>query len=213
MATGLQLAQEVTALTEQVLKLVGNQGYKAPVMLHAAGQFFQNQSAVQKLIFNVPADGDFFAQRLNLYLQYRIVDTTSVPGSDLTFRPCNWSSVGHVYDSPTSLALPACNAKVAFRDDTNGKYQSAPFNVASLYSSPFGLTQGIFAGVNTMYRGGLDFKIPHRLGRGKAAELEVTPLYAFIAGLDAFFTANPADRAEFRVLGVLRGFKNVRAFK
>lgn len=215
----LQIAEEISSLTEHVLRLSGGKGYKAPYMISAEGRFLLGNNDVQKLLFNVPADGDFFAERLNLYLQYRFLDVTSVAASDLAFRPCNWTSVGDVYGAGAifSIAPPAkaeANAKVALRDDTNGKYQSAPFSVAGLYSSRFGLTGGIFAAENSMYCGGLDFEVPMRIGRGKAAELEVTPQFS-TAGVVVrqYLTDNPTFRIEFRVVGLLRGYRNIRAFK
>lgn len=219
MSTALQVAEEISSLTERALSLSGGKGYKAPYMIPADGRFLLANNDVQKLMFNVPADGDFYAERLNLYLQYRFLDVSSVAASDLAFRPCNWSSVGDVYGTGTSfdIAPPAkseANAKVSLRDDTNGKYQSAPFSVAGLYSSRFGLTGGIFAGENSMFRGGLDFEVPMRIGRGKAAELEVTPLFSTVgATVAAYLVANPTFRVEFRAVGLLRGYRNVRAFK
>lgn len=214
----LQIAEEISNLTEHVLRLSGGKGYKAPYMISAEGRFLLGNNDVQKLLFNVPADGDFFAERLNLYLQYRFLDVTSVAASDLAFRPCNWTSVGDTYDVLTtdasSGARGEANAKVSLRDDTNGKYQSAPFSVAGLYSSRFGLTGGIFAAENSMYRGGLDFEVPMRIGRGKAAELEVTPLFSTVGAVVVqYLTDNPTFRIEFRVVGLLRGYRNIRAFK
>jgi hypothetical protein len=214
----LQIAEEISNLTEHVLRLSGGKGYKAPYMISAEGRFLLGNNDVQKLLFNVPADGDFFAERLNLYLQYRFLDVTSVAASDLAFRPCNWTSVGDVYDFATANTSNAgtgeANAKVSLRDDTNGKYQSAPFSVAGLYSSRFGLTNGVFAAENSMYRGGLDFEIPMRIGRGKAAELEVTPQFSSTgAVVRQYLTDNPTFRIEFRVVGLLRGYRNIRAFK
>ena len=218
MSTALQVAEEVSSLTERALSLSGGRGYKAPYMIPAEGRFLLANNDVQKLMFNVPADGDFYAERLNLYLQYRFLDVSSVAASDLAFRPCNWSSVGDVYDfssvNTSHGAAAEANAKVSLRDDTNGKYQSAPFSVAGLYSSRFGLTGGIYAGENSMFRGGLDFEVPMRIGRGKAAELEVTPLFSTAnTVVTAYLTANPTFRIEFRAVGLLRGYRNVRAFK
>jgi hypothetical protein len=213
----LQIAEEISSLTEHVLRLSGGKGYKAPYMISAEGRFLLGNNDVQKLLFNVPADGDFFAERLNLYLQYRFLDVTSVAASELAFRPCNWTSVGDVYGDGTDASSGArgeANAKVSLRDDTNGKYQSAPFSVAGLYSSRFGLSGGIFAAENSMYRGGLDFEVPMRIGRGKAAELEVTPLFSTVGAVVVqYLTDNPTFRIEFRVVGLLRGHRNIRAFK
>lgn len=210
--SAMQVANEISALAERVLGMTGGAGYKAPYTARAAGTFLLLQNTVLKLMFNIPADGDFYAERLNLFLQYRIIDVTSALASDRAFRPCNWSSVGDVVAS--TVLRGNSNAKISFRDDTNGKYQSAPFNVSALYSSRFGLTTGSFAGANTMFRGGLDFEIPQRIARGKAAELEVTPMYSAMgATVNAFLARNASNRIEFRVLGALRGYKNVRAFK
>lgn len=214
----LQIAEEISSLTEHVLRLSGGKGYKAPYMISAEGRFLLGNNDVQKLLFNVPADGDFFAERLNLYLQYRFLDVTSVAASDLAFRPCDWTSVGDVYDfasvNTSHGTTGESNAKVSLRDDTNGKYQSAPFSVAGLYSSRFGQTGGVFSAVNSMYRGGLDFEVPMRIGRGKAAELEVTPLFSTAgAVVRTYLTNNPTFRIEFRVVGTLRGYRNIRAFK
>lgn len=215
MTTALQVAEEISSMTERVLSLSGGKGYKAPYMVPAEGRFLLANNDVQKLMFNVPADGDFYAERLNLFLQYRFLDVSSVAASDLAFRPCNWSSVGDVYSmfSPGQHRGEA-NAKVSLRDDTNGKYQSAPFSVAGLYSSRYGLADGGHAGVNSMFRGGLDFETPMRIGRGKAAELELTPLYSTVSStVSTYLTDNPTFRVEFRAVGLLRGYRNVRAFK
>jgi len=214
----LQIAEDISSLTEHVLRLSGGKGYKAPYMIQAEGRFLLGNNDVQKLMFNVPADGDFFAERLNLYLQYRFLDVNSVAASDLAFRPCNWTSVGDVYEgtgkSDSDGARGEANAKVSLRDDTNGKYQSAPFSVAGLYSSRFGLSGGIYASEASMFRGGLDFEVPMRIGRGKAAELEVTPLFSTVGTtVGRYLTDNPTFRVEFRVVGLLRGYRNIRAFK
>lgn len=205
------VAKQASELSQRVMMSLGGRGDRAPYWLHASATFMATQSNIQKLTFNVPADADFHGDRLNLYLQYRILDTTSAATTDTAFRPARWASQadpGSVFDNLES------NAVVALKDDGNGLYQNAPFSVACLFSSMYGVMNGSQGAAVSLYTGGLDFFVPYTIGRGQAAELDVTPQFSTASQyttITTYLTTN--QTLEFKLVGIFRGHKVVRAFQ
>jgi hypothetical protein len=206
------IVTKASALSQRCMLAMGQRGTRAPYLLRGQSVFALGTTSVQKLTFNVPADADFNGERLNLYLQYRIIDVVTVAASDTAYRPCRWSSQADL--NRGIVGFPESNAMVSLKDEANGEYQNAPFNVGCLYSSMYGVTSSSLGGVVGEYFGGLDFNVPYVVPCGKAAEMDVTPLYTSALGVTSatsYMTAT--QRVEFRVVGMFHGYKNVRAFR
>lgn len=212
--------QEVNALSDRVMLMFASKGDRSPYYLRAEDTYLLGQPITKKLAFNVPADADFFGERLNLYYQYRIINVSSVPQSDRTFRPAIWST----WASPGLGGGGASfqgDVVVELSDDGNGPYQNSAWSVAGLYSAPYGVAFGSLGQVMTQYQGGLDFPVPYVIRRNKTAQLTVTPrsssalpLTNSLAPFAPPVVPEGGDfRVEFRVVAEFTGYKNVRAFK
>lgn len=212
--------QEVNSLSDRVMLMFANKGDRAPYYLRAEDTYLLGQPVTKKLAFNVPADADFFGERLNLYYQYRIINVSSVPQSDRAFRPAMWSSWATTGGSGGAAPFQG-DVVVELSDDGNGPYQNSAWDVAGLYSSPYGVASGSLGEAITLYQGGLDFPVPYVIRRNKTAQLTVTPRSSLALPLtnsnpryvDPVVPDGGNFRVEFRVVAEFTGYKNVRAFK
>lgn len=206
---GMNQFLEVNDLADRVLMLTGGSGERAPFFLRAEDTFMAGQPSIGRLSYNVPVDADFYGERLNLYFQYRIVNVASVAQSDVAFRPCDWSSRADMFLPVSPQVVRQGNVMLELSDGVNGAYQSSPFNVAGVFSSPYGTAGGALGAAVTLYVGALEFPIPYVIRKGVAAQLSVTTLFN-----RAYPLVVAGDfRAEFRVVSEFTGYKNVRAFR
>lgn len=191
--------KQIEGLLKRAEKLVA-EGVRMPAYLQASYVYAQGEDAVGELVFNVPTDYEFYGRKLNLYLQSRTISLTSTE-SDLTFRPSEWLSTN---DYPVG-GVKRASCTFDIRDSMNGAAQNLPVTIASAFSARHGVA--FFAGVGTeklpvsAYPGALVFPVDYFLKPGQSLTVKVSPTFSR-AG-----TEN--ERQEFRVSGVLQGYKEV----
>lgn len=206
------LSREADRIGREAASLMDD-GDRAWNLLRAISAAFRlGQDDAVQLTFNVPADADYYGVGMNLFYQYRVIDPTNAANNDRTFRPCIWTSWACTQptmgDNTVSNPGHEGNGSVTILDDVAGAYQNVPFSVASMYSTPYGIPGGQQGPPITLFPGALRFHRPYLIGRGKAISLVYTPLFtsAFNITLEAPFTT------EYRVVGILDGYKKVTAF-
>lgn len=169
--------------------------------------WFTGDNEAQSATLVVPADDDFFAASINIYLSARKFDQSDKlgTGTDLTFRPAMWTSTQNSQDgfSSTSEMVQDANATWKMDDTFNGTYQGGTaIQIACAYSARYG--QGpVRTEVNlTAWPGARRFFCPHKLRRGSTVTVGVTPTFSRVQ--------NSTVKTQFRATVELLGYKNVR---
>lgn len=174
--------------------------------------FFEGQQTVGELTFNIPRGHGFKARSLNFYAGVRIVDLQTPRTSDVTFRPVDLAQA----ITPTSF-LPflttAVNFNFALRDSENGVRQNAPCNVRCSFSGRVpsvggnaGTAVATVPEISQMpvcgWLGKLDLGEHYDLKPGSSLTARITPTFSLNNQVDT-------ERFQFRVLGVLSGYRPV----
>ncbi len=200
-AQALKLVEKIDNLLDRVSYIIDD-GDRAPIFLRGQMTFVTGETPSTDMIFNIPKDADFFGERLNLYLQRRVTSLTApATATEKTFRPVCWTTVCDI----TSLngAIKDATATFEITDSMNGPYASAPMSIKSAWSQRVGVPQ---AGPSiSSYIGGLDFVVPYHIKRGHTLTVKVSPIFSRFN--------NETTKNEYRVVGVLTGYKKVKAFK
>ncbi len=207
------LSRELDRIGREAAALIDD-GDRAWYLVRAISAGFRlGQDKAVQVTFNVPADADFYGMSMNLYYQYRIIDPTNAANNDRAFRPCAWSNWANTVIFTTDSATPnpghEGNGTVAIQDDAAGPYQNAPFSVTSMYSAPYGVPAGQEGPPVTLFPGALRFHRPYYIARGKAINLLYTSLFTSAFNLDLAENLT----TEYRVVGILDGYKKVTAFQ
>lgn len=189
-----------------------NDGDRAPFFLTASGTFRQGTQKAFELLFNVPADGDFFATRFNLYLAVKRVSTSDPNLSDRAYKAVDWTvSADRRAGSGTAFPLAPTMASALFDiRGPDGAYSNLPLTVASAFSARRGLPMAFSARASALVSAypvsGLAFAVDELMRRGTATTVKVTPTFSRRAAAGSAFVL------EYRVQGVFTGFKRVKAF-
>lgn len=209
------LADKVNGLLDAASSLY-DEGDRAAMFLQVHRTFAQGEATASELVFNVPSDADFFATRLNLYIEARILSLSSPKTeTEATYRPVDWTCTADINQFVSGVfpfSPTAVNVLFEMRND-DGPYQNLPTSVLSAFSQRQGLEMWFNQRVSPLvsaYLGGLDFPVDEWVRRGTAVVVKVTPT----------FVTNPptpvlgvSEKIEYRVRGVLTGYKRVKAFK
>ncbi len=198
------LLEEIERDIDRAL-LLDMPGDKCAMFLTGACFFLTGDNTAAIISMVVPADSDFYAQRLNLYLASKLTDQNDITGlgSDLTFRPASWVSINNAVDLNDNYVVQDANATWALGDTYNGSYQgNTPLNIAACYSGQYG--QGSVHGqVNlSAWASGRDFFVPRKIRRGSTVTINITPSFSRVQ--------SETVKTQFRVLGVMTGYKVVR---
>jgi hypothetical protein len=198
------LIQEIEREIDRAL-LLDMPGDKCAMFLSGSYVFLTGDNSPGTITMVVPADSDFYGQRLNLYLGSRLIDQGDLTGlgTDLTFRPAAWVSINNAEDINNNYAVQDANASWNLSDTYNGSYQgNTPLNIAACYSGQYG--QGsVHAQVPlSAWPGGRDFFIPRKIRRGSTVTINITPTFSRVQ--------NETVKTQFRVVGVMTGYKVVR---
>lgn len=209
------LQQAADRIGREAAELIDDGDRAWYVISGASGTFDHGKNNAVQVVFNVPADADFYGMCLNLYYQYRVIDRADPTQSDRTFRPCIWTSwactVTDFFGTNEANAGHEGNGTVMIQDDAAGPYQNAAFSVASMYSTPYGIPGGQGSIPMTLYPGALRFHRPYFIGRGKAVTLVYTPL--FTSQFNLGLAEDTTLAMQFRVFGLFDGYKKVTAFR
>lgn len=214
-------AQEAERLLERAQGAVATTrglrgGDRVYTPLIASTIFPQGAAAKQDLVFNVPADADFWAYRLLLFPQCRVVDPVGLTPDEVTFRPTSYSGES----GSTGVASPATRysdfntlVDLTFALIYEGKeLQNVDTPAAAVYCMDAGKWMTAISVTNPTWTGasqtpsGLVFDVPFFIPRTKSLTCRVTPLHLAQRTIDT-------RRHEYRVLGVLEGEKKTGSFR
>lgn len=199
--------------------------------LIVSAEFDQGVASAANLVFNVPADTDFWAYRFMLYPYCKTVDPAGGASPDLVFRPTTWTSQPY---SPGFLPADGTNTDIHAQVDAvfafvfDGKeIQNANIPAAAAYSSTmekWGARSGptvdfaaLLSGISSSFRqpqwcgatqtpSGMVFPVPMFIPRGKSLTCRVTP---------TFLAKRVSDTRQnrYKIVGVLEGEKRVGAMR
>lgn len=194
-----------------------------------SAEFQQGQSPSRNIVFNVPADADFWAYRFLLFPYCKVVDPQNLTPDEITYRPTSFS--GESESSGTGAAggggwtdfNTMVDGRFAFIFNGN-EMQNIDIPMAAAYSQNVGKwlpnIQGslpIWGGV-TQQPGGYVFDIPHFIPRGKNLTVRLTPTFMGIRSITETITAEVGTKDivrqhRYKLVGVLEGEKKVGAFR
>lgn len=189
--------------------------------LVASAEFQQGSAAAANLVFNVPADADFWAYRFMLYPYCRVIDPTGDTPSDVAYRPTSFTaqpnSPGIVPDILRWSDFE-CQVDAEFAFIFDGReVQSTNIPAAATYCVDIekwstipvpGLSLPLWTAA-TQTPSGMVFDIPWFFPRGKTLTCRVTPTYLGIRTKENL----TARQNQYKIVGVLEGEKRPGAYR
>lgn len=215
-----RLLERATKAANAVRMLRGGDRVYTPLV--ASAEFQQGSAAAANLVFNVPADADFWAYRFMLYPYCRVVDPTGSTPSDVAYRPTSFTaqanSPGIVIGNSLSDFETQMDAEFAFIVDGR-EIQSTNIPAAAAYCTNIekwsalaipGFTLTLWTAA-TQTPSGMVFDIPWFFPRGKTLTCRVTPTYLGTRTID--LETAPGRQNQYKVVGVLEGEKRPGAYQ
>lgn len=186
--------------------------------LIAAAIFPQGSAAKADLVFNVPADADFWAYKLLMFPQCRVVDPAGGTPDEVTFRATSFSG-----ESGSTGIAAAATRYSDFNTIVDGTFalifegrelHNVDTPLAATYCASTGkwLTGGFAGGIPPTWSGanptpgGMVFDVPFFIPRTKSLTCRVSPTHLGVRTIDT-------RRHEYRIVGILEGEKKVSAFR
>ena len=120
-------------------------------------QFRQQENVAQNIVFSIPQETDYVAERLSFYPSYRFVTTDEAGNGppEISFRPCIFSSYEGAFnpfvETDSTAGAVDCFIDISENYIENGKslsrrYQNLPTPVEMFYSGAVNYRQGGFQG-------------------------------------------------------------------
>lgn len=204
------MSQIITQIDQQMKRAMGllRDGDRVPYFLPGKASFYAGQNAPVRITFAVPADGDFYGDVLNVYLEGRACSAARVPTEE-TFRSCDWTCTNDI---------PATTGSANVTDSEIGSvsgfwelrtpepYENQATSANALFSARHGhsVQSGTLGGARqpwSVFPGGMQFMTPLFIPRGTSVSLIFTPGY----------TKEPeTGTTEYRINAFLEGFKKVK---
>lgn len=187
--------------------------------LVASAEFSQGSAPAANLVFNVPADADFWAYRFMLYPYCRVVDPTGETPSEVAYRSTSWTAqpnspgVVLVPDTMNSDFESQVDAEFAFIFDGR-EVQSTNIPAAAAYCvniEKWSALQIPGAGLPiwtaaSQTPSGMVFDIPWFMPRSKTLTCRITPTYLGTRTIDS-------RQHQYKIVGVLEGEKRPGAYR
>lgn len=200
--------------------------------LIASAEFSQGSAPAKTIVFNVPADADYWAYRLCLYPYCKVIDPINGTPDEIVYRS-------------TSFAGESASAGVDSADVTNSDFNTlvdgsfaiirdgkewqnieAPFSAAYCVGydkwvaqqAPTTLAGFFIWGGASQTPGGLVFDIPEFIPRGQALSVRLTPTLLGVRTIEETITRAAAPitivrQHQYKIVGVLEGEKKVGALR
>lgn len=223
-----RLLERVQRSDEKVRGLRSGDRVFTPLVV--AAEFSQGAAPSANLVFNVPADADFWAYRLLLYPYCKVIDPVNGTPDDVVFRSTSFT--GEPY---ATGAIDPDEHYTDFNASVDGVFAliyqgkelqnvDVPFSAAYTVntgkwaaSSPFG-AQGSTWAAASQTPGGFVFDIPMFIPRAKNLTLRLTPTYLGIRTIeetipDGEGTKTIVRQHRYKLVAVLEGEKKVTAFR
>lgn len=216
-----RLLDRATKAANAVRILRGGDRVYTPLV--ASAEFQQGSAAAANLVFNVPADADFWAYRFMLYPYCRVIDPTGATPSDVAYRPTSYTSQpndpGISFNAQQGGDFQTLmDAEFAFIFDGR-ELQSTNIPVAATYCVNIDKWRRVpnlnsdttgFTGA-TQTPAGMVFDIPWFFPRGKTLTCRVTPTFLAVRTID--IEEFPGRQHQYKIVGVLEGEKRPGAYQ
>lgn len=228
-------ADRAARLLERAAKACTNvrglrSGDRVYTPLVASAEFSQGNAPSQNVVFNVPADADFWAYRLLLYPYCKVIDPVNGTPDEIVFRPTSFTG------QPGSPGVKNPNTRYSdFNNIVDGVFAlirdgKELQNVDTPMSAAYCATMGKWLAVNaaatnhagwggtTQTPAGMEFDIPFFIPRSKTLTLRLTPTYLGIRTIVETITVEAAPveiirQHRYKIVAVLEGEKKVTAFR
>ncbi len=226
--------ERAARLLERAAKACANtrglrSGDRVYTPLVTAAEFQQGTAPSQNLVFNVPADADFWAYRLLLYPYCKVVDPVNGTPDEIVYRSSSFTG------SPGSPG--AQNPEDTYSDFDSvvdgmfaliydGKeLQNTDVPMSAAYCTNMGkwIPRNGYSrytqwGAALQSPAGFEFDVPFFVPRGKAVTLRVTPTYLGVRSITETITVEAAPveitrQHKYKIVAVLEGEKKVTAFR
>lgn len=218
-----RLVTRAQKLTENVRGLRSGDRVMTPLI--AAAEFQQGAAPSANLVFNVPADADFWAYRFLLYPYCKVVDPENATGDEVVFRPTSLSGEAMSTGVPGS----ATTAYSDFNTLVDGRFafvfqgkeiQNSDTPLSAAYGANIGKwapdgSAGDWAAASQS-PGGHVFDIPFFIQRAKSLVCRITPTHLGVRTLVESVLPGPVNitrQHRYKIVGVLEGEKRVAAFR
>lgn len=192
-------------------------------------EFVQGTAASANMVFNVPADADFWAYRFTLHPYCKVIDPVNGTPDDVVYRPTSFTgqpcNPGMVSGDPALFSDIQNQVDAVFAFITGSKeLQNVNIPASAAYSTS--MSKWVQADIATDPRwggnwstpGGMVLDSPWYIPRGRAVTCRVTPTYLGVRTIEETVTINevPTDivrQHKYKLIGVLEGEKRVGAFR
>lgn len=190
-------------------------------------EFSQGTAASLNMVFNVPADADFWGHRFTLYPYCKVVDPVNGTPDEVAYRPTSFTNQPFTPGNLNSLQYSDMETQVdlVFAFITGGKeLQNVNIPAAAVYGSTLAkwvldssVDRASWGGA-LQTPGGMVFDIPWWLPRGKALTVRVTPTYLGKRTIEETILVDEVEteivrQHKYKIVGVLEGRKSVGAFR
>lgn len=196
--------------------------------LVSAVEFPQGTAAAANMVFNVPADADFWAYRFTLYPYCKVIDPVNGTPDDVVYRPTSFT--GQPANPGMTQAIDVLSdienqVDAVFAFISGGKeLQNVNIPASAAYSTSMGKwVQPNIAfvqqwGATWSTPGGMVFDIPWYIPRGRAITCRVTPTYLGIRTIEELVISGEEETTivrqhRYKFMGVLEGEKRVGALR
>lgn len=216
------LLQRAQQAAEKIRGLRSGDRVYTPLI--SSAEFSQGTAPSANLVFNVPADTDFWAYRLLVYPYCKVVDPTkasvsalSVVAEEVTYRSTSFVSQSYspgfvqVGQSDISTLVDATFALIY----QGRELQNIDTPIAATYCTNVGKWFQGFWGAASQTPGGLVFDIPMFIPRARSLVCRVTPTYLGVrTKQEDVADRDPITRQHrYKIVGVLEGEKKAGAFR
>jgi len=191
--------------------------------------FSERDNAAQNIVFTVPQETDYVAERLSFYPSYRFVTTDEAANGpdEIPFRPCVFSgyegAMLNSFELDSVAGIVDCVVDISedYRLGSKTKsrrYQNISTPVSMFYSGAINYRQGFSVGgvlsADVRYDGfefasTMPFPCPYLLAGGSSLTIRIAPILAAQRLPTTGPNADPTQQNEYRVTAVLEGFKKV----
>ena len=230
-------ADKASRLVERAQKAASHvrglrSGDRVYTPLVVSAEFSQGTAPSANLIFNVPADADFWAYRLLLYPYCKIVDPVNGTPDEVTFRSTSFTgesfSTGAIADPEDHYTDFDTLVDGTFALIYQGKeLQNVDIPMSAAYCVNIGKwSPSVNASLLTTTWGaasqtpaGMVFDVPLFIPRSKSLTCRITPTYLGIRSILEPTAVGPVTGPDivrqhrYKIVGVLEGEKKVTAFR
>lgn len=233
----LAQADSAAKLVERAQRALANTrglrgGDRVWTPLTASAEFSQGSAPAKTLIFNVPADADFWAYRLMLYPYCKVIDPINGTPDEIVYRSTSFagesgsSGVGDPDDTYTDFDTLVDGSFAIIREGKEWQNIEAPFSAAYCCGYDKWVAKNSTAAASAVYPwgsasqtpGGLVFDIPEFIQRGGSLSVRLTPTLLGIRTIEETITRDAAPitiirQHQYKIVGVLEGEKKVGALR